>query len=154
MQQFMDGSPDGGTPLCAHINAIIKDVEAIEAQLRAANQKVCVVIATDGESSDGDISAVMRPLKNLPVIIVMRLCTNEERIVNYWNSIDQELELSMDVLDDICGEAEEIHKVNKWLTYAEPIHRMREFGISLKEFDLLDEKALHMEQMVKVCKTM
>ena len=154
MQQFMDGSPDGGTPLCRHITEVVKDIQAMEAQLRAANQKVCVVIATDGVSSDGDISAAMRPLKNLPVQVTVRLCTNEQNIVEYWSNIDQELELSMDVLDDLSGEATEIHKVNKWFTYAEPIHRMREFGVSLKEFDLLDEKALNTEQLMRVCKTM
>ena len=46
----------------------------------------------------------MRPLKDLPVWVVVRLCTNDEKIVDYWNRVDEELELSMDVLDDLGGE--------------------------------------------------
>ena len=52
---------------------------------------VVVTIATDGESSDGDIAAAMRPLQALPVWVVIRLCTDDERVVNYWNTIDAQV---------------------------------------------------------------
>ena len=42
--------------------------------------------------------------------MVIRLCTDEDRIVDYWNNIDQQIELNMDVIDDPQGEAEEIHR--------------------------------------------
>ena len=38
----------------------------MESELRATGQRVVVVIATDGESSDGDIVSAMRPLQQLP----------------------------------------------------------------------------------------
>ena len=56
------------------------------------------------------LSATMRPLEQLPVWVVIRLCTDEDRMVNYWNGIDSEIELNMDVIDDPLGEAEEIHR--------------------------------------------
>jgi hypothetical protein len=42
--------------------------------------------------------------------VVIRLCTNENAIVDYWNNVDREIELNMDVIDDPLGEAKEIHK--------------------------------------------
>ena len=106
---------------------------------------------TDGESSDGNVAQAMAPLKNLPVHIVLRLCTDQDKVVNYWNGVDSELELRMDVLDDLVGEAQEVHEHNKFFTYAEPIHRLREFGVTVKEFDLMDEALLNMEQVKRLC---
>ena len=106
---------------------------------RATGQKAVIVIATDGESSDGDVTVAMRPLQSLPVHVVIRLCTDNERVCNYWNSIDSQLEVQLDVLDDLTSEATEVNRVNPWVTYAEPLHRLREFGVPLREMDLIDE---------------
>jgi hypothetical protein len=78
---------------------------------------------------------------------VIRLCTDDDRVVSYWNNIDSELELETDVLDDISNEAKEVTQHNPWLTYAEPMHRLREFGIAIKELDLLDESKLSKDQL-------
>lgn len=153
MQAFSQG-PSGGTPLCQHIREVTREIQEVEHSLRAAGQKACVIIATDGESSDGNVADALRPLKNLPCWVILRLCTDEEKIVQYWNNIDAELELNMDVLDDLCSEAMEIRKFNPWLSYAEPLHRMREFGVSLKEIDLLDEARLSKEHLKKICRFM
>ena len=142
----VNGSPSGGTPLCTHINQIAREISSHANQLRACGQRACLIIATDGESSDGDVAAA------LPVWVVIRLCTNEDRIVEYWNGIDEQLELNMDVLDDHRGEAKEIHKANPWLVYGEPLHRMREFGVSIKELDILDEKLIPLSTLVRIVK--
>jgi hypothetical protein len=47
-----------------------------------------------------------------------------------------------------------LRRVNSWLTYGEPLHRLREFGITAKELDLIDEKKLSMEQMRALCSFM
>jgi hypothetical protein len=129
-------------------------IRAQEANLRQNGQVACIILATDGESSDGNVAQALAPLKQLPVHIVLRLCTNEEKVVEYWNGVDKELELNIDVVDDLFSEAKSIQEKNKWLTYGEPIHRMREFGITSKEYDLLDESRLSMEQMVNLCSFM
>ena len=116
-------------------------------QLRDQNQKVVVIICSDGESTDGDIAETMKPLQDLPVLVVVRLCTDEDEIVQYWNSIDEKLEVDIDVLDDLRAEAVEVQAVNGWLTYGEPLHRLREFGCILKECDLIDESLITSEQM-------
>ena len=152
--RVLDSSPTYGTPLCRHIREVIEQIRQVEGKLRATGQKACLIIATDGESSDGNIAEAMAPLKNLPVWVVVRLCTDEDRIVQYWNNIDEQLELSMDVLDDLCGEAGEVNVKNPWLTYGEPIQRLREFGIAIKELDLLDERQLSPDELRRVARIM
>lgn len=147
---LFEDSPSGKTPLCQHIRDVIQKIRGMEAWLRSTHQRAVVVIATDGESTDGDMAAAMKALEQLPVWTVVRLCTDEDSISNYWNDIDKVLELDLDILDDISGEAAEVHAVNRWLTYGEPLHRMREFGVTLKEMDRLDEQTLSSDEIVTV----
>lgn len=100
-----------------------------------------MVVASDGASTDGDVAQALRPLRYLPVWLVVRLCTDDDSVVDYWNGVDEELELDMDVLDDLCGEAAEVTSVNPWLVYGVNLHKLREWGSTAKEFDLLDERA-------------
>lgn len=144
-------SPGGQTPLCEQIRQVISQINAIEDDLRRCGQKACVIVATDGEPTDGDLVEAMRPLQHLPVWLVVRICCDTPSIIEYWNGIDSELEVEMDVLDDISGEAFEIRAVNPWLQYSEPLHRLREFGSAMKELDLVDESLLSSEQMAIVC---
>lgn len=48
------------------------------------------------------------PPAQLPVLVILRLCTSEEKVVTYWNNIDQQLELDIDVLDDQYGDAKQV----------------------------------------------
>ena len=83
--------------------------------------------------------------------MILRLCTSETKVVEYWNNIDQQLELDIDVLDDQLGDARQVREHNPWLTYAEPLHRLREFGASMKEMDIIDESTVSSEQMRILC---
>jgi len=148
--QHLEQSPNGGTPLCLHISEVVAQITALAPQLRANNQKAALIIATDGEASDGDIASAMAPLRNLPVWVVIRLCTDEERVLKYWNEVDSQLEVDIEVLDDFESEAREVAKLNDWFTYCEPIHRIREFGVLVKEIDLIDEAPLSTDQMRSV----
>jgi hypothetical protein len=49
------------------------------------------------------------------------------------------------------GEAKEIQRLNYWLTYGTPLHRLREFGFTAKEVDKLDQEKLSAEQMRNFC---
>lgn len=147
LHSVLDQPPGGGTPLCKHVADVAREVRELEAQLRATRQRAVIVIATDGEASDGNLAQAMRVLQHLPVWVVVRLCTDDSRVAQYWNNIDTDLELELEVLDDLASEAAECGRVNGWLTYCEPLHRLREFGVLIKELDLLDERALNVDEM-------
>ncbi|GMH73393.1 hypothetical protein TrVE_jg806 [Triparma verrucosa] len=140
IRKACSSGPTGRTPLCSQIRQVVQRVRLQESQLRAEGKMALVVIASDGASTDGDVAAALRPLQDLPAWVVIRLCTDDDSVVEYWNEIDEDLEMDMDVLDDLCGEASEVTALNPWLTYAPELHRLREFGTTTKSFDLLDER--------------
>jgi len=88
----------------------------------------------------------------LPIHQVVRLCTNESSVVNFYTSLDEEMEVELEVIDDMQGEAKEIQSVgNRWLVYSPLIHRLREGGTFLKVLDLLDERRLEPMEVCLVC---
>jgi len=60
----------------------MEDLRAAAPALRAANRSACVIVASDGESSDGDVAQALRALESLPcrVQVVVRLCTDDEKV--------------------------------------------------------------------------
>jgi hypothetical protein len=148
---LLSTSPTGRTPLCRHINYVIEKIQAQSSELYSTNKKACLIIITDGEATDGDLGATMKPLHDLPVRIIVRLCTNDEKVIDYWNKIDHDHELNLNVIDDWLGEANEIHKVNSWLTYVEPFHRLREFGVSAPLFEKIDVESLRLDEIATFC---
>lgn len=153
--KFLDSSsPGGATPLCRHIAEIAGQIKAMEPQLRANNHNVALIIATDGEATDGDLASILKTLQGLPVWAVVRLCTNEDHVVSYWESVDSQLEFNLEIIDDLKGEAVAINKLNPWFTYAEPLHLLRQFGVSVKVFDYLDERSLSDDEMLDALRFM
>ncbi len=152
LSKHLAGSCSGQTPLCQRIREVIADITAHKDMLLNDSKSCCVIIMTDGAASDGDMAEAMRPLAQLPCNVIVRLCTSEDSVVDYWDGVDNNLELQLDIIDDPVGEAQAVHEYNPWLNYAMPMHRMREFGTKMKELDMIDERALSAGQMMKVCK--
>lgn len=154
--------PSGGTPLTDHILAIQQQVMDIAPQLNATGKRAVIIIATDGlptdsnrygsEGSRDQFVQALRLLEGLPVWIVIRICTDDDDVVEFYNDLDEKLELSLEVLDDFQGEAKEVFEFNPWLNYSLPIHRIRELGFHDRVFDLIDERRLSKTEVQQYCR--
>ena len=162
LSTIMNASPGGVTPLVHHIREIQQEVAAMAPALTARGQRVAIVLASDGLPTDergigGEMQKrlfidAMRTLEGLPVWVVIRLCTDDEQVVSFYNDLDNQLELSLEVLDDFIAEGQEVYSMNKWLTYGLPLHRMREMGFHDRLFDLLEERKLTKDEVFDLCR--
>jgi len=148
-----ENGPRGVTPIADRLEEIRLRLHAEAEELAKRQQMVFLTIATDGlptspwsgestaEDQDQMVSALRRLGAELPVQLVIRLCTDDDSVVQFYNKIDDELEWPLDVLDDFASEAKEISdNGNGWFTYTPMLHRIREAGTLCKLLDDLDEK--------------
>lgn len=85
-------SPQGVTPLARHVREIREEVYELTPSLLQQGRKVAIILATDGlptdeygisgAQSNNDFTAALRSLEGLPVWIVIRLCTDEDKVVD------------------------------------------------------------------------
>jgi len=151
--------PHNATPLTMHLNAVRSRIIEELDKLTELGRRIVVVIATDGLPSDSagktnnrtkrEFRDALKDLQGLPVWVVVRLLTDDSEVVEYWNDIDSEIEVPLEVLDDWMGEAAEIYNHNPWLNYPELMHHVREMGFSHPLFDLIDERRLDVSEMLK-----
>lgn len=149
--------PHGTTPLTKHIQMIYNHVYNIQDILYEKKQKVVIVIATDGIPTNeyGQATAEvheefvtsLKQLQLLPIWIIIRLCTDNIKIISYYRNLDIDLELYIDVLDDYVNEAKRISNINVWLNYTNSLHRIREFGYHNRIYDLLNERLLSKDEL-------
>mmetsp|Transcript_8250 Transcript_8250/g.17905 ORF Transcript_8250/g.17905 Transcript_8250/m.17905 type:complete len:468 (+) Transcript_8250:127-1530(+) len=154
-------SPSGVTPLTQHIWDVAEHISGMAAELRRTGKIVAIILATDGLPTDelgyggeeitDEFIGALRSLEGLPVWTVIRLCTDELAVKQFYNSLDKQLEISLEVLDDYMGEAREVYKQNPWITYALPLHRCRELGYHDRLFDLIDERPLTIDEARSFC---
>lgn len=153
--------PGGCTPLTQHIREIHTIITSLKTSLQSEGKRVAVVLATDGKPTNeyGENNSFveqqfvqsLRSLEGLPIWLVIRLSTDAEDVVEFYNNLDEQLELSLDVLDDFCGEAEEIYEFNPWMTYGLPLHRLREMGFHDRVLDMIDERPLTKGEIRDFC---
>lgn len=147
--------PNGTTPLAERIKEIQHRLRSQYPHLATSGQKAIIVIATDGlpttttfgtgPAAMAEFVQALRILSSAqPVFLVVRLCTDDDSVVGYYNKIDEEEELPLEVIDDLESEAREIASVgNDWLLYTPLLHMIREGGTFVKLLDLLDERRLN-----------
>ena len=134
--------PAGTTPMCRQLLDIIEQLRCMEHELRASGKIALLVIMTDCESTDGSIVDVLKPLEGMPLKIVVRLSTNDVATSDYWHAVNSQLDLDVTVLEDVETEASEVLDNNPWVTYSEPLHRLREFGVAAPALAHLDQRQL------------
>lgn len=139
--------PTGQTPLCRQLSDVIEQLRDLERELRATNKIALLLIMTDCESSDGNIIDVLKLLEGLPLQIIIRICSDEREITEYWQNINAQLDLDISVLGQVKTEALIISENNNWLTYAEPLHRLREFGVMVPAINYLDLRQLSKQEI-------
>lgn len=157
----MRSEPGGYTPLAARLREVCKLVRRDELELRRSGRRVCVVVATDGmpttrHGESGvrarrDFVAAMKELQRLPVWVVVRLCTDDDSVCDFYNDLDKQLEAPLEVLDDLCSEAREVGAHNPWLCYCAPLHALRLFGTQSRLLYAIDERPLSLGEAHGLC---
>jgi hypothetical protein len=153
---FSKLSPEGVTPLTSHLHRINESI-------RYLPEKIVLVLATDGRPTDAfgySSVAVDRAFENAlreiqsRAWVVVRLCTDDKGVLDYYKKLDEQMELSLEVLDDYLDEAQEVYDKNPWLTYSLALHRCREMGMSChalhRWLDWLDERTLTRAEILDV----
>ena len=67
----------------------------MEAELVASGKIALLLIITDGESTDGNVVEILKPLEGLPLKLIIRMCTDEREVSEYWHSINAALDLDI-----------------------------------------------------------
>ncbi len=150
VRRVLDQYPSGTGDLSSHIGKVAQEIESSAAIFRSKGQKASVIIATDCYDNTESILVLLEPLKRLPVIVTVRLCTDDEKVLNAWAGAAHDLAGLVDLLDDYNEESIKIACVNPWLTYGLPLHQFRELGMGIRELDILHEDLLMPESFLRV----
>ncbi len=146
LQQILCGKTLHSTPLCASLKTVAAEINSFLPILKERNQGALLCIGSDGHPTDGKGRHVVAELEKFSnckeVSVVIRLFTDEDKVVDFWNNVDVSLPaLTIDVLDDLQSEAEQVSsKENNFIAYPLQLHRLREFGTDIPAMDMLDER--------------
>jgi hypothetical protein len=144
---LLNTKPNGLTPICAHLCEVADQLRALSPVLQNDDQIALLIIMTDGESTDGDIVDILKPLEGLPLHVIVRVCTHEQEVIDYWQNINAQLDMEVHVLQDVTTEAIAVHENNPWLAYNDTLQRVREYGILLPEIDSLAGRQLTKDEI-------
>eukprot|EP00984_Skeletonema_dohrnii_P029895 scaffold20854_cov126-Skeletonema_dohrnii-CCMP3373.AAC.4 len=142
--------------LASQLRRIEKRIAKEALELTANNKHVVLMLCTDGDelgrkgSAAQDFVDSVVALSKLPVKIIVRLYTDDDRIIDFFNRLDSKL-TDIEVLDDYFGEAMEVYLHNPWLTYGLGLHRLREAGLTSDFVGELDERCFSIEDIHRFC---
>lgn len=97
-------------PLAHQIRSVQRGVTKEGPRLLSEGKHVTFVLCTQGVPTDSrgrteyeEFTQVLGKLSKLPVRIVFRLCTDDEKVMDVYNTLDSKFDFC-DVLDDYWGE--------------------------------------------------
>lgn len=167
LRRLLKCHPGGSTPLTVHLQDILTSLRQVDTSL-FHGKMISIVIVTDrlprdAEGSEGQFLETLKAFQDYPVWIVIRLSTDERRVVEFYGNMDQGIailrqmrgeanharreNIRLDVLDDYVSEAAEVAKHNPWLNYGLPLHIIRESGSMIAAFDAINERPLDFAEL-------
>ena len=139
---LLSSKPNGLTPICMQLCEVAEQLRCLSPMLKDNDRIALICIMMDGEGTDGDIVDILKPLEGLPLQVIIRVCTLEQTVIDYWQNINAQLDIDIHVLQSISAEASEAHDNNPWLAYTDTLQHAREFGLGVPEIDALTERQL------------
>lgn len=143
----------GNTPLDKMTR---KFAETLFSNANSIRIPICYNIITDGEPNNKSrfVLELTRITTKYNIFLTINLCTNNNEIVEYYNSLDQTIgnEISgLDVIDDYSAEKKEVwDSGNRCFHYSMPIHICRMAGCYSVLADWMDEVPLDLHYINKL----
>ena len=110
-------------PLATKLHSIAKGINKQADNLQARDKRVTLIICSQGLPTDenGQTSSKLRKefqyelayLGKLPVKVIVRLTTDDERVMDMFNTMDSRFD-GLDVLDDYWGEVSDSFCFGVW----------------------------------------
>lgn len=158
---LMNAEPSGTSPLTRALAEIREEIQVLAPYLQLNDKKVYVIISTDGlptkngktsPEATNEFLAELRSLELYPVWVIIRLCSSDEETISFYKGLDNELERNVDVILPLSNEMRRVKSVNSWLNYTYPLQYCREIGSHLRLFDIINERALTLDEVITLCK--
>lgn len=144
---LLSEAPRADSPICKAVNEVVTKMKAMEEELRMNEKKALLIILTDGASSDGDIVAALKQLEDMPIQIIVRVATDDNVVIEYWNDVNTAIDINVLMLEELEHEGAQIEEMNSWLTYGPALQRAREYGVVLPFLDNADYCQLREEDI-------
>jgi hypothetical protein len=156
--------PVGATsPINLHMQELFPSIQALLPLLEETHKQVTLCVCTDSIPTDAEgkehplmiqeFLLTLQQLVDWPVQVVLRLSTDEERVVQFYQNLminDESLSNHLQVLDDYVSECQLVQHHNPWLHYGYPLHLCREEGIRIPVLEALNQRPLLPNEMCDV----
>jgi len=138
----------GDLSLKDSIQTILTNINKNSALIHARNKKAHVVITVDNIPIDINVIGILNELiKKTFVHVTIRLCTDDTKVIDYWQYINELSGYKLYILNNIYVKINKVLQYNPWFTYCEKIHRIYECGDLIELFYYIDEQPLTISEI-------